>query len=69
MNGAYWGLNDKDKYKFLAEIKKDYYDTAWDQFFQYEYYDVWYAAKQRTDYLNEGLITPFMVQESYENLQ
>ena len=69
MSGVYWGLNDKEKYQYLAKIKKDYYDTAWDQFFQFEYFDVWYAAKQRTDYLNEGLITPFMVQESYENLQ
>ena len=58
---AYWMLNDKDKYQRLQKIKNDYYDQAWDMQFYIEYFDVWNAAKRRSDHLSDGNITPFMI--------
>ena len=58
---AYWQLNDKDKYNRLQQIKNDYYQQAWDMQFYMEYFDVWNAAKRRSDHLSDGNITPFMI--------
>ena len=58
---SYWKLNDKEKHQRLQQIKKEYYDTAWDLFFRFEYMDVWEASQKRTNYLNEGMITPYMI--------
>tara|TARA_E500000318_G_C3565442_1_gene215449 strand:- start:446 stop:3502 length:3057 start_codon:yes stop_codon:yes gene_type:complete len=64
----YRNSNVKEQYSILQSLKNEYYQKAWDENFKSEYPDVWDISNNRNNFINDGLITPHMIGESYSDM-